>query len=472
MNLKNYFLLAFLLLCATIHGQNDTIWIDPIEQSPQFPTSYSIQQNGNWGYNFLQIPEHEEKIKELGKNGRPVVFLVFDTGGKASHSALANSAWPEHDMVFTGEAPEDGNGHSTHVAGIIAGTNEAINIGVTAPLVKIGKINVIYYKVLTNSGFGTNANIYRAIRTGIELSKELIKEGYFVIWNFSLGRSGTNEVFNSLFSQAEKEGVLIFGASGNDSKEGIITPANGQSVQAIGALNPENERAYFSNWGSELFMMGPGTSILSTYLQNSYRELSGTSMATPHMAGIAGIIACIWKTSTNLQIKEFLQVFSEDIKPDGWDSKTGHGVPKLSSWFKDLPIFDTIPPPGTRKELIVVDDIRVRIGWKPLIENKFRFDQIKTKIKGESYYQEDKARKEFKDGSQAFFSDHTIQLNKKSTVLDAAYWAKYFFNKHNKKLKIKKVSILEGEKEVSIKRSIFYPFFQRLFNPEIALTKN
>lgn len=214
--------------------------LSPIEQVPVIPQGYSIQAGGNWGYAALEVDKYAEIIRQ--KAQRKVAVFVFDTGGKWDHPALNLVQWNAEGKTFTGEAdPADGNGHSTHVAGIIGAVADTYDIGIGQELVKLGLLKVIPYKVLNNDGAGQFTWINSAIKAANARAIQLIDSGWGVVYNFSLGADGVNQPeTNELLRQAEESGVFVCAAAGNTGKEGIGSPANGGSAHAVAALEQDN----------------------------------------------------------------------------------------------------------------------------------------------------------------------------------------------------------------------------------------
>ena len=188
------------------------------------------------------------------------------------------------DVDFTGSprGTDDRCGHGTHVAGIAAATtNNAI--GVAGVGYNSGLLNA---KVLNDSGSGMSSWLVSGISWAVSHGAKVI--------NMSLGAIGScpTAVQNAIDS-AWASSVVIVAAAGNDGTSAIEWPAGCNHVVSVASTDQADAKSSFSNFGAWVQIAAPGSSILSTYSDGSYQTLSGTSMATPHVAGLA---ALIWAT--------------------------------------------------------------------------------------------------------------------------------------------------------------------------------
>jgi subtilisin family serine protease len=227
----------------------------------------------NWGQAALNIPNVWTQTK-----GRNVRVAVLDTGIDTDHPDLSPAISAQRD--FTGEGIEDTNGHGTHCAGVIA-ARETNNAGLTgvAP-----EAELIIGKVLGEDG-GTDQRVADAIIWAADKGADII--------SMSLGGPGSSmELFNAVHNTLAR-GVCIICAAGNEGSlhiNDIGYPGRYGSVITVAAHDFDGNRAGFSSQGGEIDFMAPGTNVWSTYLDGGYATLSGTSMATPFVAGIAALI--------------------------------------------------------------------------------------------------------------------------------------------------------------------------------------
>lgn len=267
----------------------------------------------NWGVSDIKAPSSWQS----GLSGKGIKIAVIDTG-IGPHSDLLVSGGTN---VISGSATTsyaDDNGHGTHVAGIIAG--KGINNGVkgVAPDASLYAV-----KALNASGSGYTSDIISGINWAINNNINII--------NLSLGTSESDVLLQSAVDAAYNKGILVVasaGNSGNSSGTGtsIMYPANYASVIAVGAVDSNNVRAYFSSTGSKLEVSAPGVNVLSTYLNNSYVQMSGTSMAAPFAAGDLALLKQKYPSYTNAQLRQILDSSTIDLGAPNRDSLYGYGL--------------------------------------------------------------------------------------------------------------------------------------------------
>ncbi|MFD1205359.1 S8 family serine peptidase [Sporosarcina contaminans] len=256
--------------------------------------------------------------------GSNIRIAVLDTGVNVNHSDLYYTS--EQCKDFTQQAPivnntcTDRNGHGTHVAGTALGDGGDDKKGVygVAPNAKLWA-----YKVLNDSGSGYADDIANAIRhVADQASSQRVK----AIINMSLGSNGESSLITNAVNYANDRGVLVVAAAGNDgySPGSIDYPAALPSVIAVANLENRLEngtyrvansssRGYTSSAGDYVIQRGdielsaPGTSIFSTWYNGGYATISGTSMATPHVAGLAAKVWAENPSFTNAQLRANLQ---------------------------------------------------------------------------------------------------------------------------------------------------------------------
>lgn len=152
----------------------------------------------------------------------------------------------------------------------------------------------------------------------------------------SLGGGPASEIFREIYEEAYDRGLLPFAAAGNLGLGLDDYPASYPTVVSIGAVGADGLRANFSNWNSQLELMGPGVDILSTYPEDRYGALSGTSMAVPYVAGIAALIWGYFPECSNQQIRNVLAITARAISTSdggGCDRTTGHGLVQAKDAF-------------------------------------------------------------------------------------------------------------------------------------------
>jgi len=282
--------------------------------------------------------------------GNPSVKIaILDTGIDRTHDEISHAMLPGRDFVdiidgaekFIGDYlgfdsdPEDDVGHGTHVCGIVAGTGRKMAKGVV-PSCKIIPVRVLgaLKKGTTVVGAGLIDNINTGIKWAVDQGADVI--------NMSLGikHEGGGLPHQDVIRYAQSKGVTIVAASGNDGKQDLYYPGALPGVIAVGAVDQNDQIAGFSTYGSHVSFVAPGTNIISSFPENKYSMSSGTSQASPYVAGAIALLKSVAlkagrKLSDN-QVKYILKHTSD--RPTGRikELKSGYGRINLLDAIKLL----------------------------------------------------------------------------------------------------------------------------------------
>ncbi|PWU67338.1 S8 family peptidase [Gracilibacillus dipsosauri] len=262
-------------------------------------TIQSIEDSTNEtpeGVQLVQAPAIWEKSNE----GEGIVVAVIDTGVDTDHPDLKDRIIGGRNFTtdHNGDVNnfEDNNGHGTHVSGIVAASLNGDGVVGVAPKAKILSI-----KALTEDGAGDYGWIINAINYAVEWRGPKNEQARVIC--MSLG--GPNDVpeMREAIQNAVNHNVSVVVAAGNegDGQEDTFEyayPGAYNEVISVGAVNTNLQLAPFSNSHNEVDLVAPGVNVLSTYLDNKFAKLSGTSMAAPFVAGALALII-------NLSEKEF-----------------------------------------------------------------------------------------------------------------------------------------------------------------------
>lgn len=208
-------------------------------------------------------------------SGSGVKVAVIDTGVDFNHPDLAPNYKGGYNAVDPAAAPLDDQGHGTHVAGTIAAVRDSKGVAGVAPAADLYAV-----KVLDKNGSGQYSWIIAGIEWAIEHRMQVI--------NMSLGGGAGNEALRLVMEKAGEAGITVVCAAGNDAGP-VNYPAKYPQAIAVSASDPADKIASFSSRGPELAVIAPGVKIHSTLKGGGYGALSGTSMACPHVAGLAAL---------------------------------------------------------------------------------------------------------------------------------------------------------------------------------------
>lgn len=236
-----------------------------------------------------------------------VTISVVDQGVQYDHANLEGSmdgsvADYGYDFAAADSDPypvQRDENHGTHVGGIAAGgtDNGTGHAG-------ISDCSMLSARALDESGGGSLSDIADAITWSADQGAEVI--------NLSLGGGGYTQTMKNAVSYAQNEGALVVAAAGNDYGASVSYPAAYEECLAVSALDSDGSLAAYSNVGSEIELCAPGSNVLSTIPWGDYDEFSGTSMASPVVAGVAGLAISQWGTD-NADTRMHLKNTAEDV---------------------------------------------------------------------------------------------------------------------------------------------------------------
>lgn len=269
----------------------------------QDPSAQAIHNNQRWHYDMIKVSQ----AWGVTTGASSVRIGVLDTGIDSNHPSLSNLVNTSLGRSFAGGTTMDGHGHGTHVAGTIASYGSVSGVMQNATLIPV--------KVLNNNGTGTMYGIQQGILHAANVSADVI--------NMSLGGGGYDRGIEEAIQTAVSLGTIVVAATGNDGLSSISYPAAYSSSIAVGSVTSSRTRSSFSNYGSGLELMAPGSNIYSTYPNGQYVTMSGTSMATPHVAGVIGLMKSV---NPNLTPSEARNILRNTAQPAGNMNQYGYGI--------------------------------------------------------------------------------------------------------------------------------------------------
>lgn len=402
----------------------DTMYgVDPIEEMPIAPTAYDIM-TGSYVKAFYDIGKWESWARANIK--RTVWVFILDTSGEISHPALLPFSDPTMHRNFTSDAPFDAHGHGTHVAGCVAGKHPN-NVPMGPASALGGNLKIVMVKVLGDNGRGGEAQIARGIDYYGDMAAKIAANGGLSIANLSLGGSGFSKIMAAAVERATKKGGLIVAAAGNSGREGVSAPANAPFALATASVGKDAKRSSFSSFGQEIFGAAPGAGIFSSYKNNSYALLSGTSMAAPTFAGM---LALAGATSTASPAQ--LVAWSDDRMSQEWDKYVGNGwhimqriaSDDIGSWRGEWPTEPPPPDDGPKEKFTVGISSDIDMLWQPQ-GGKARTSMLAITAEWRSPSIEG-AEREADIWLRSYFSRVGFVLFSDSKNADAVFWARHF----------------------------------------------
>lgn len=305
-----------------------------LKQSPkvkEVANDNTVEVSGQiapWGHQNINLA----KKNPANLSGKGIKIAILDSGVDTSHPDLKVNGGTcvlnlLYDSNLCKNSYNDGNGHGTHVAGIIAAKDNDIGIVGVAPNAEIYAI-----KALDAEGNGTTTTVMAGLKWAIENNMDII--------NMSLTTTKEDLGIKALIDKAYEKGILIVAAAGNSGNNAGNTdtvqyPAKFSNVIAVSAVNRNNVRIPTSSTGNTVELAAPGFEIYSTYPTNlassGYAYLTGTSMAAPFVTGMAALYKEKYPTYSNIQIRKLLQENALDLGVPGKDPLYGYGLVQVDN---------------------------------------------------------------------------------------------------------------------------------------------
>lgn len=346
-----------------ISGQPGVSFIEPnyiakalyLPNDPKFPELYGMKS--------ISAPEAWDTLQSS-----KAIVAVVDTGIDYKHPDLKDNIWVNSKEIPNNSKDDDGNGqvddyygynfadgtsdpiddneHGSHCSGTIGGVgdNKAGVIGVTPHL------KMMAVKVLTKDGEGDYAGVAEGINYAVRNGAKVI--------SMSLGGEGTSSTLEQAVKNTGLAGVLLVAAAGNDgAKDSQTYPANYamkyKNVISVAAVGPTDDRPDWSNYGSNVQVCAPGEDIVSTVPGNKYDSFSGTSMATPHVAGISALLLGAKPDLTPDKIRTILESTSRPVSKLQGVCTSG-GVVNVKAALDSLPTGAPTPGPTPGGDLTAI----------------------------------------------------------------------------------------------------------------------
>ena len=318
--------------------------LDYIPDDPAFNRLWGLHNTGQVVEGIAGTPDADINAPaawDIHRGRADVVIAVIDTGADLNHPDLAANLLPRgaEDWDFADLAdpsPDDTSGHGTHVAGTAAGVDNTSGVIGVAPGCRIMPLRI-------NLSAGMNQN--RADAINYVAAQAMAHPARRYVINCSWRMNGDHAGVHNAIIQAVANNVVVVFAAGNDGADIDGTPKRYPAVYdeviAVAATDSKDVRASFSNFGAKVDVAAPGVRIYSSIPDDTHGFLDGTSMASPHVAGLAGLIWSRNATLSNAQVRALIQDHCDNIDAlnPGFVGKLGRG--RIDAW-RSL----TATPPG------------------------------------------------------------------------------------------------------------------------------
>ena len=287
---------------------------DPYFYTKQWNLHNDSIYNGSH-YADIDAPE----AWDITRGNNKITIAIVDTGIQTDHPDLSSNLIPGYDIADNDPDPSDYVGHGTHVSGIAAAaTDNGFGIAGVCP-----DCNIMPIKVSTGTyNLIFQSNVINGIIYAVDNGADVI--------NISIGGDASN-AYRDAILYAYNAGKVIVASAGNDSSDYIYYPAGYKEVIAVGASDNQDKRSFYSNYGYHVDALAPGTVIYSTCTAGTWCDKFGTSMAAPHVAGVAGLLLSNNPALSPDQVKWHIELGAQDLAGDpaedapGWDKFHGWG---------------------------------------------------------------------------------------------------------------------------------------------------
>lgn len=315
----------------------------------------------DWGHAAIDVDGAWKATK-----GKGVTVAVLDTGIDHGHRDFKDAIKASRDFTGSRSGDADVHGHGSHCAGIIGARENGVGMVGVAP-----ECLILSGKVLNDRGYGSSSGIAAGVDWAVANSAEVI--------SISIG-GGYSTRTHEAIKKAEAAGVIVVAAAGNEGpSDGTVTyPGAHPECICVAAINNKIAVADFSSRGTRVDVAGPGVNVRSCYPGDRFATMSGTSMATPYVAGVAALYvshckANGWKPSP-AEFRRIIENTSRDIDKPGKDNATGFGL------IQPAKIIAALTPPKVPDDKLILipgDDFPILIGGRKVKRIIFEFEEEK-----------------------------------------------------------------------------------------------
>ena len=268
----------------------------------------------DWGHAAAGIPEAWRVTK-----GKGVRVAILDTGIDRTHPDLRDAIGAVRDFTGSPNGPSDVQGHGTHCGGIVGARENGTGVVGVAP-----ECVLVVAKCLKDDGTGPDAGIAAAVAWAVEQGADVV--------SLSLGSPKPSPAIQAAIQRATAAGVIVVAAAGNDGPgEGTVDyPGGFAGTVCVAAVDKAGQVADFSSRGPAVAVAAPGVNVVSCYPGSRLATMSGTSMATPYVSGVAALWVAanqkVPKADRPAKFRAAVVKTAADVPPPGKDTATGFGI--------------------------------------------------------------------------------------------------------------------------------------------------
>jgi subtilisin family serine protease len=366
-----------------LNTQTDSYYT-PVD--PKFDQLWGIHNAGNLRGSVAGADVDAKRAWDVTTGSRSIRIAVIDTGIDYNHPDLADQMWVNsaelngqpgvdddgngyvddihgYDFANNDGDPVDGNSHGTHCAGTIGASHNSIGV---AGVMK--DVEFVAVKFLTDAGSGTTEAAIKSIDYATKVGVDLMSNSW--------GGGGRSQALLEAIERANNAGIVFTAAAGNSSTNNDSSPHypsnyNVDNVISVAATTSADELASFSCYGrNTVHIAAPGHQILSTVKNGQYASYSGTSMATPHVSGVIGLLLANESGLTPLEIRDRVMETSDPVRALKGKTINGGRVNAYNLVTNTIP--DRSEPDPTKWETVQVDP------WESAHPYPINFDETKT----------------------------------------------------------------------------------------------
>ncbi|MFV9503487.1 MAG: S8 family serine peptidase [Oscillochloridaceae bacterium umkhey_bin13] len=329
------------LAASRLHGSPGIMYAEPNLRQQVWRTPNDPGLADQWPLRQIRAAEAWEIT-----TGEPIIIAVLDTGVDERHPDLANKLLPGYNSLLGRPGALDDNGHGTAVAGQIAAQSDNA-MGIAGIC---WGCTILPIKVLDYRGIGSTFSVAQGLRWAADNGARVI--------NLSLGGSRPSQTLREAVQYATERGILVVAAVGNEAELGNAPsyPAAYPEVLAVGGVGPDDQVASFSNTGNYLGLSAPASSGLTTVPGGNYAPTTGTSFASPWVAGAAGLLLSLRPDLDWFDLACILQASADDLGSPGRDATYGYGrlnlvqALTLAQSYQGCPLNEAATAPGRERQ--------------------------------------------------------------------------------------------------------------------------